>query len=132
MQEDIVTWLEGTVTSFRRLKGITGVRSICRSKELDPDFDLAEDGRQLMARTMFCGYVVVNLIVKSLACKSSHLEKHVKPSTNNHETTNTCESGHPRWHTSRLDVELSLKIEPPSSKKTDPNSVTPEKIVDIR
>ena len=75
--------------------------------------------------------VVVNLIVKSLACNLSHLEKHIESSTNNHEATNTCESGHPRWHTSRLDVELSLEIEPPSGKKTDSNSITPEKIVGI-
>lgn len=55
MREDMVTSPGGTVTGFRCWNGNIGVRSICRSKDLDPGPDLAEDGRQLMARTVFCG-----------------------------------------------------------------------------
>ena len=43
------------MTSFRRLKSKIGVRSICRSNDLEPSPDLAKDGRHVMTRTMFCG-----------------------------------------------------------------------------
>ena len=43
------------MTSLRCLNGKVSVRSICRSKDLDPGADLADDGIQLIALTMFCG-----------------------------------------------------------------------------
>ena len=115
--EDIVTSLGGTMTSFRRLKSKIGVRSICSSNDLEPSPDLAKDGRHVMTRTMFCGLNPCQSCSKNTRTrKHSHLEKHPKPSTGNHEATETCKSRHPRGHTSWLNIELGLEIKPCNGK----------------
>lgn len=120
------------MTRFRCLNGSIGVRSICNNKGLVPGPDFADDGRQLMARTMFCGCSLGQSYSRNaLACNPSHLEKHPEPYAGKHETTNTCEDGHPPWHLSRLDVELGSEIEPCSGKKTTSNRIAPEKIIRI-